>query len=98
MHPDIFTDENSFKQAFHHGLQDILQQPDLGCFILVCANAFGDPELHRQLLPEIERQFVFLQAAMSSDALDTGEITATEDDREIFLMIMQQGLDAIPIV
>ena len=65
MRPELFSNEDHFKQAFAHGLRVILQQADLGCFILACANAFADPVLHRQMLLDIERQFDLSQQALA---------------------------------
>ena len=88
MRPAIFSNVDNFKQAFAQGLQEILQQADLGCFILVCANAFADPELHRDMLPAIESQFISLQQAFKAGALESGAVTATEEDQVIFVTMM----------
>lgn len=98
MRADIFASEQGFKQAFRDGLHTILLQPDLGCFILVCANVFGDEELHRQMLPALERQFAVLKQSYMAGGLDKGDITATAEDRDIFQQIITQGLDTIPTV
>lgn len=94
----IFSSQHDFKQAFERGLYGLLEQSDLGCFILVCANAFGDPQLHEKMLPDIELRFRQLREAVSSGALERGEVTASDDDRLIFLKLMQQELSVIPVV
>jgi len=98
MRHGLFLNEDRFKQTFAQGLQAILQQPDLGCFILACANAYADPALHRQMLPDIERQLALLQQALMAGALDTGALTATTEDKAVFLKIVERGLDTIPTV
>lgn len=98
MLPSMFASEETFKQAFRQGLNEILQHNDLGCFILVCANAFADPELHQPLMAAIEQQFALLQQALNAGALETGEVTATAEDQAIFEKIVQQGLASIPLV
>lgn len=98
MQPDVFSHHRLFKQTFNDGLHELLKQPDLGCFILVCANAFADAELYAQMFPAIQQQFTLLRRALEDGGLETGVITATSDDREIFDAIVEQGIDTIPVV
>ncbi len=88
---------DSFTDAFHTRLQDLLRLPAgedaLGLLILVLANASMMPEMADALGPAIRKRYRELQAA-GAPALES----APADDAAVFRQLQAFDLEQIPLV
>lgn len=95
MNNELFTSKEQFRHIFEQGLVNLLDNDDLGIFILVLANASFDGHVynytHEALLEKYQKladKYRFL--------LQDGQIlTEPEDDILVFLKLMVIGLDKV---
>jgi diadenosine tetraphosphate (Ap4A) HIT family hydrolase len=86
------------QQAFTSGLEGLLQQPGLGSYILVHANASFDAEIHQTLQSQLHKRFD-QHAAYCRETLSEGrELTGAADDNLVFLKLMAIGFDGVQCV
>lgn len=78
----IAADGDLFRRQFSGGLSHMLSQDGLGSFILVLANTLQQHDLHRSLLPSLEKSF---------DALKTGG-QGSDDDESVFATLSREGV------
>ncbi len=95
MLPDLFTDENRFRQTFVRGLETLLDEDQLGSFILVLANALYDQELWEQLRPAISNRFQQLAGMVKHTLAGGRDLNEAPDDVLVFLKIMALGLEEL---
>lgn len=95
MNQSIFSSNDVFGRAFSAGLSDLLQGGGLGPFILVCANATFDPNLHSAVVAGLEALYRELRGE-TVRALESGKaLQAVEEDLLVFLKIQAVGLDRL---
>lgn len=93
--PDVFATEAAFRDAFVAGLERQLDQPGLGTFILVLANASFDAGIWPRLRDRLEMRFDALSFEVA-EALRSGrKLNYPEDDLMVFLKLMAMGFAAI---
>ncbi|MDD5241627.1 MAG: hypothetical protein PHG47_07895 [Sulfuricella sp.] len=92
-HP--FSSGESFRQAFSTGLSDLLQGGGLGQFILVCANATFNPEIHDATAAELESLYLQLRAQYVGALASGRAIAEVEEDLLVFLKILAVGLERL---
>ncbi len=93
--PDLFQSPAAFHEAFVAGLERQLDEPGLGTFILVLANAGFDPAIWPALKGRLAARFAEL-ADEVSDSLRFGrKLNYPEDDLMVFLKLMAMGFEAI---
>ncbi|MET0066701.1 MAG: hypothetical protein ABW076_10205 [Candidatus Thiodiazotropha sp.] len=90
-----FQSEQALAQAFEEGLVRLLQQPGLGSYILVHANAAIDAGLHEALRPALQSRFTQLADACRENLSEGRELGGGEDDQLVFLKLMALGFEAI---
>lgn len=86
-----------FHQAtdFNQGLENLLEQPSLGLFILVLANLGFEPELMEKLQPRLLARF-HQEVDWLRQALRRGrDPLAPADDLAVFLRLLALDLDAL---
>ena len=84
----IFTHSSQFEQAFSQGLEFMLENDELGVFILVLANAIADEKLWHQLKPLLIEKFEQLKA---------GDLQGADDDVAVFRQLMKLDLNDLDI-
>lgn len=90
-----FLSNAAFKVAFVAGLSELLQGGGLGQFILVCANATFDPDVHAVTAPGLEALYGELGGRYRV-ALEGGRnIAEVEEDLLVFLKILAVGLERL---
>ncbi|MEN8177533.1 MAG: hypothetical protein ABFS39_02830 [Pseudomonadota bacterium] len=95
-HPP-FSSQQHFRDAFVSGLRGLLEQPGLGVYILVHANASFDAEIFEQLKGPLEARFNQL-AESCRDALANGrEMPGAPDDQSVFLKLMAIGFRGVQL-
>ena len=80
----IFQSNKDFNNAFASGLDKILENDELGVFILVLANAIYDENIWRELKPKLIKKF---------EHLKTKELSGAADDIEVFQKLSVINLD-----
>ncbi len=93
--PDILSSPQALHQAFIAGLERQLDEPGLGPYILVLANASFDPDIWPRLKPRLAERFQTLAGDLRSRLRDGRAPEAPEDDLMVFLKLMAMGFDAI---
>ncbi|EGW53966.1 hypothetical protein [Candidatus Endoriftia persephonae] len=92
-----FSSFDHFSGAFVEGLRGVLQQPGLGAYILVHANAVFDEAILTTLEAPLRQRFEIL-AAECREALGNGrEINGAADDLLVFLKLMAIGFDGVQL-
>ncbi|MGE5027981.1 MAG: hypothetical protein ACM3JK_05865, partial [Betaproteobacteria bacterium] len=95
MNQSIFSSNEVFDRAFSAGLSGLLQGGGLGPFILVCANATLDPNLHAATADGLEALYRELRDK-TVRALESGKtLQEVEEDLLVFLKIQAVGLDRL---
>ncbi|MGD8913859.1 MAG: hypothetical protein PVJ68_14115 [Candidatus Thiodiazotropha sp.] len=88
-----FDSVEVLRRAFTAGLQRLLNNPGLGSYILVHANACFDTEIYRILKRDLAHRFDQL-AAYCREALGEGrELAGAEDDQLVFLKLIAIGFE-----
>jgi len=95
MLPNLFTDESRFRQTFVRGLETLLDQNQLGSFILVLANAVYDERLWARLRPAITLRFHQLAGQVKQALAEGRALEQAPDDVLVFLKLMALGLEAL---
>ncbi len=93
---DLFGSREALAAAFAQGLDKLMDDdPSLGVFILVLANAFSDDVLHELLQQKIDREFSLLEER-SRKLLRHGETPkGAPDDLTVLLKLMVVGYDQL---
>jgi diadenosine tetraphosphate (Ap4A) HIT family hydrolase len=86
----ISKDITQFKHLFVNQLKNILSPDELGAFILVLANSQQDSFLKEEFLVELDKTFSTLK-----DKFISGELTATQDDSDVFKQLVDVDLNDI---
>lgn len=90
-----FRSQTQLREAFVTGLKTLLEQPGLGGYILVHANASFDAEIFAQLRLPLQQRFVQL-AQDCREALANGRgLSAAPDDQSVFLKLMAIGFEGV---
>lgn len=97
MLPPQFTSDNTFRDAFVSGLQGLLEQPGLGVYILVHANASFDAEIYDRLISPLKQRYQHLDR-VCREALGNGrEMAGAVDDQTVFLKLMAIGFEGVQL-
>ncbi len=88
MSPSPFNSIDHYRQRFSSGLEQLLQEPALGTYILVLANAGFDHELYASLRPGLRKAFDHLVGELRKSAAD-GE------DAAVFAKLMEIGFEGL---
>lgn len=90
-----FDTADELRAAFTAGLQQLLDDPGLGAFILVLANASYDPAIFADLRPALEQRFEE-HAECCRLAFSAGTLmNDAPDDLLVFLKMLAIGFDRI---
>ena len=89
---DPFSGPDAWRHAFAEGLERQLQQPTLGSFILVLANASYDEGLWQSLWPALNRRFGELADTLVETFARGRRPDHPQDDLLVFLELMALGL------
>ena len=84
----IFTSNQKFEQAFSNNLEKMLENDELGVFILVLANALSDEKLWRQLKPDLKQKF---------EQLKSKELQGAADDIDVFNQLIELDLNDLEV-
>ncbi len=97
MVPDLFADASHYRDAFALGLERLLENDQLGAFILVLANASYDEALWQRLWPRLNHRFQELGDELT-EALHHGRrLDHPEDDLLVFLKLLVLGLNRVAL-
>jgi len=94
MEPPFDTPDN-LRSAFVTGLEQLLEDPGLGAYILVLANASFDPAIFQLLHAPLERRFAEHAARCRSAFAAGRELAETDDDLLVFLKLIALGFQEI---
>ena len=86
---------DELRQVFLRGLERLLDQPALGNYILVHANAGFDPAIWESLQAKLRRRFSQLAADYRQRLLDGRSLDGVRDDILVFLKLMAIGFDGV---
>ena len=84
----VFQSNTEFEQAFVNGLENMLENDELGVFILVLANAIFDEKIWQKLKPALLKKF---------EQLKTQEITGATDDIAVFNQLLKLNLNELEV-
>jgi len=84
----IFTEKQLFEQEFSNNLEKMLENNELGVFILVLANALSDEKLWRTLKPVLIQKF---------ESLKNGDIIGAADDVTVFKQLLNLDLNTLEV-
>lgn len=91
----VFSSEETFRQAFIAGLENMLESDELGAYILVLANASFDAEIFSRLKTPLERQFdVWLDVFRDCASIETD---FAPDDVAVFKQLMALGFSGLSV-
>jgi diadenosine tetraphosphate (Ap4A) HIT family hydrolase len=83
------------RRAFASGLEQLLQQPGLGGYILVHANACFDEELYQIVKEPLRRRFEQHVKHFRTTLSEGRELDGAGDDQLVFLKLMAIGFDGV---
>ena len=89
----LFHSFDAFRQTFVDRLAALLEDPQLGSFILVLANAIYDEHIHALLQSRLEQRFSELSDGLRQQLIAGQGLEAPEDDLLVFLKLMAVGLE-----
>ncbi len=95
MNNTIFASKEHFRHIFEQGLVRLLENNDLGVFILVLANASFDQHVHEYTHTALLEKYQQLSQTYRTLLQDGQLLTEPEDDILVFLKLMAMGLDNI---
>ncbi len=95
--PQVFSSISRFRRAFNQGLVDLVQYPDLGTFILACANASTDEHLFMNMRDDLFMRYQTLLTDYQQCLLNGQNIKAVEEDLLVFFKLHMLGFDNIKI-
>jgi diadenosine tetraphosphate (Ap4A) HIT family hydrolase len=98
MNQTPFDSYVAMRQTFITGLERLLEQPGLGNYILVYANASFDEAIHQQLRSRLRHYFDQHQANCRKSLIEGYELTGAMDDQWVFLKLMAIGFDGVASV
>ena len=90
-----FDSPQQLQTAFVDGLQQMLDAPGLGAFILVLANASFDAAIFKRLQEPLRQRFEAHAARIRAAFANGHEVDEAPDDLLVFLKVMALGFDAI---
>ena len=90
-----FDNLENLRTAFVAGLEQLLEDPALGAYILVLANASFDPEIFRLLREPLERRFGEHAARCRAAFSEGRDLDEAEDDLLVFLKLVALGFQGI---
>jgi hypothetical protein len=93
MSDNIFENIDAFRQTFIDKLAVLLDDAQLGSFILVLANAVYDPSIYRLLQSRLEQRFTEISAGLRQQLMEGQTLNQPEDDLLVFLKLMATGLN-----
>ena len=85
----------ALRNAFAAGLEQLLQQPGLGSYILVHANACFDGEVYRILQSRLRRRFEQHAEYCRKTLCEGRELAGAGDDHLVFLKLIAIGFDGV---
>lgn len=92
---DLLQTPDGYQSRFEEGLVKILDQGELGTFILATANAASDPSLHDRLAPRLAAAYDIL-LRQSRTAIEGGRpLPGSADDAVVFLKMACIGFDGL---
>lgn len=83
------------RRRFSAGLERLLQQPGLGSYILVHANACFDEEIYRHLKRQLWHRFEQHAEYCRLTLREGRELAGSGDDSQLFLKLMAIGFEAV---
>ena len=93
--PEPFQSLGALEQGFIAGLERQLQNPSLGAYILVLANASFDAGIWKKLAGPLAERFKTLAQGVSTELRAGRQPDVPEDDLLVFLKLMAMGFDAV---
>jgi len=90
-----FGSTEAYRDAFTHGLMELLHEDQLGAYILVLANAIHDPNVHRLLKPQLETRFRELSVLLTGYLEEGRSLDDASDDLLVFLKLMALGFERL---
>jgi len=93
--PAPFHNTAEYRAAFVRGLDQMLNQQELGAFILVLANAVFDPQIHQLLRHHLDARCCELADALRAELCDGRPMEHHADDLLVFLKLLAVGLDRL---
>ncbi|MCS5586240.1 MAG: hypothetical protein NZ702_01930 [Gammaproteobacteria bacterium] len=84
----IFQSTQNFESAFVDGLDKMLENDEVGVFILVLANALFDDKLWKKLKPKLAEKFKQLKSQ---------PITGASDDVDVFNQLIKLDFDNLQV-
>lgn len=94
MHPP-FDSIHALRTQFNAGLYQLAQQPQLGAFILACANATMDTALLHSMRAALQQQYQSLLTEYQAKLRSGQPLNTVEEDLLVFLKIHAIGFTAI---
>jgi len=92
-----FDSPGRLQDSFASGLEELLNAPGLGAYILVLANALFDEKLAKRLQPALEQRYL-AHLARIRERLGSGRETGeAPDDLLVFLKLAAIGPDALGV-
>jgi len=93
--PPPFRSPDDFRAAFVAGLQRLTDEPGLGAFVLVLANASFDARIQALLAPRLAARFAELGDRCRAALRGGRPIDAPPDDLLVFLKLLAIGIDGL---
>ena len=87
--PELFRHRDGLRHSFVAGLEGMLEEPSLGTFILVLANAAYDAEIYRHLEPALTQSYEELKQNFANQQ------HVAADDVAVFKQLLAIGMDGI---
>ncbi len=95
MKQNIFSNKESFRHAFEQGLVSLLDNDELGLFILVLANASFDKHVHDYTEQALLVKYHKLRRYYYHAIIEGQPLKAPEDDVLVFLKLLTISIDSI---
>jgi hypothetical protein len=95
MIPSLFHTVDQFRETFNDGLRRLLDDPTLGAYLLVQANATIDEGLHQQLRPQLLQRYQQFALQCREALRDGRELSGAVDDVSVFLKLMAIGFEHV---
>lgn len=95
--PPVFSQLENFRNAFNQGLSKLAKYPDLGTFILACANAGMDKKLFEQMHHDLFERYQCLLLEYRELLMHGQDIKAVEEDLFVFFKLHVLGFENIQL-
>jgi hypothetical protein len=92
---DIFVSPQGFRDGFAAGLEGLLEREGLGGFILVCANAFADPDFLARMRPRLASRFAALADEYRAALRAGRRVAGDPEDLLVWLKMLSIGFEAL---